>query len=324
MADTTGIGHLTDMLMDYETTTYGTLEDSTEIAMPFVSEGLTSKYAEVKNDVLRAEAVQRPPAQGNEAVTGPIVLEADYDNIKEILGYVLGTGTTGTATPADENVMRNSVIIDKKVRRYQFLGGVINRAVFRSDANSEKLMIDTDWIFQHLNITSDAMPGSASLTVSEPVKHSTLVFRINQSSNGALDANDALKIESFTLTVDNHFGVVYGSEDGLILQPMREAKRETKFEFTAARLNTDAEITNLLTEQASWTNIQADLIWTGGLGSNALTIQLPEMRITEPAPASVEGAGAIPFKVGLTCYKNVSHDTLMGDANDEIRMVLAT
>ena len=164
-----------------------------------------------------------------------------------------------TYTPSDELEVSYSVVIDKKVKRYQCLGGKINSITLRSEVKENKLLADIDWSFQHIDIAATAIPPTTP-TTSEKVKHHDLRLLVN-THESVLATTDTLPIQSFEIVRDNKLqtDLYHSSEDSvngqMIVEQIRAALPETLFTLTCGRFNTRAELATIRNVGKTQTNI---------------------------------------------------------------------
>lgn len=313
--------------------TYGTLDTDTPVttAFPIVTETLTQEPSYLEDDTKTGAnaAAKAPTLDKMKSPTGNTVSYLDYHNFEEVfhqaIGAVAGTGASATPfywDPDDEITTSYSLVIDKVKERFQYTGGFIKGFTIKGTAGDEpRIMLTTDWLFQKLTRSATAL-ASASLTASEYMKMSQLVFRIGTQAD-ALDADDSLKITDFEFSFQNNWLEKYESESAYMMQPIRDIPREVTLSFTASRYNSDAEIAAIQTAIEGGTKLQADLTFTGGTSPRAFKIELPElMKCTAYPNAPIAGAGGLVFTTKLQAYVNSAVATIMKDVAYETQLTL--
>lgn len=328
-----GVGFKADMDMVVEET-YGTLDTSapTITAYPFISETLTETPNYFENDSKEGgdEAAKAPTLDRLNSPSGVITSYFDYHNFNMLLSQAIGIVNTGVGSVADPFVfepdasisLSKSIVIDKVKERWQYTGGIIKRITLSGSAGDDgRIKLETEWLFQKLTL-SDTPISATSATASEYMKMSQLVFRIGDQAD-ALAAGDALAITDFTLTWNNNWLEKYASGSAYMMQPtIRDIPREVTLAFTAARYNSDAEITAIQTAIRAGTKLQADLTFTGGTSPRSFLIQIPElMKCTAYPNAPVDGPGNLTFSTTLQAHKN-SHATIMSTVDYEALFTL--
>lgn len=308
--------------------TYGTLAGSGQSALRLISETLTAEkpplYAQIKD---ANGAARKRSIFDTETASGTLIVEADYSNIVTLLEACLGsqTGTGAVSTPyvtvpSDEMSSSYSIVIEKGLKRHQFLGGMVQAMRLKGDVAMSRLRLETDWIFSKRTVSADPIL-SASLTSCNAIEMSELVFRIGDISD-ALGAADALPISTFELGINNNLKVDYASSSTTILQPIRDRQREVYLNITAPRYSSVDEIAAIVTAQEAFSQMQADFTFTGA-SPKELYIEIAEMFPSAQFQASTpEDFSVRPFDASWDCFDNVNNKTYMSDTTNELYTTL--
>ena len=316
-----GKGYKVDAALVLEDT-FGTLDTDTPVAvaLPLLTENLVSQFENIENDTKEG---------GNEAakaftkdryhVTGNTTIAMDYHNIEELLhlgvGVVSGTGASATPfvwEPDEEITTSYSLVLDKTKERFQYTGGIIESFTINSSASRNRCEMDINWLFQKLT-RADTAINATSLTASEAIKHSQLVFRIGTQAD-ALDADDTLAVSDISVMWKNNWNAPeFQSGSNFIVQPIRQLPREVTLTFTASRYNSDAEITAIQDALTNGTKLQADLTWTGGTSPRKFEIKLPELMVTDAPNVPISDHSPLTFTTTMRAFVNTAKATIMTD-----------
>jgi hypothetical protein len=290
---------------------YGTLAESGQQALPIISETLTKNYVYMQNEVKVAGGASRLPSQlGNQTAGGTVTCEWDYDNCSELLTAAIGSLALGVFTPTEDLDDKYSIILDKELKRHQFLGGMCQEMRIRGGAgiNNGKTLLETDWIFRSMT-ESDTAILADTLTASGKIKHSNLTFRIGNGTD-ALAAGDALPLVEYTFRVRNNLSVIYASgNSGSIIQPVRQSMREVTLEITLPYYSSDDETTAIKTAAAAHSLLQADFTWSDG--TDTMLLQIGEMYLGDYPNQNIESHDMLPFKAMFDVVKNVNNQTYL-------------
>lgn len=305
---------------------FGTLDDNTPLAVafPLLTENLAQQHENIENDTKEG---------GNEAakaftkdryhVTGNTTIAMDYHNIEELfhlgVGIVAGAGTVASPfswEPDAEIATSYSLVLDKTKERFQYTGGIIESFTISSSASRNRCEMDIQWLFQKLTRAATAIKAT-SLTASEAMKHSQLVFRIGTQAD-ALDADDTLAVSDISVMWKNNWNAPeFQSGSNYIVQPIRQLPREVTLTFTASRYNSDAEISAIQDALTNGTKLQADLTWTGGTSPRKFEIKLPELMVTDAPNVPISDHSPLTFTTTMRAYVNTAVTTIMTDVKYE-------
>ena len=145
----------------------------------------------------------------------------------------------------------------------------------------------------------------ATEVTSEPIRFSNMVFRIADQAN-ALISGDALLIQKYALNV-NHQLVIddYRNNSNKIIQPYIGGQYEIGLTISLPKVDNDTVIEFLKTAYRNNTKLQADIEYTGTIGSNSFKIEIPEMLINTPVDEAVAD-GVSSLDIGMLGYVNTS------------------
>lgn len=305
-------------------TSYGALAVSGQLRLPATSESMKEGDREwIKNTHMFDEgAAQRVGFQGRyKPVSGGIVTAADYDNCLALIKAALGTQATNNYSFAEENTESLSVVVDRKLKRFQFLGCMIEELRIRADTSDPRVFMEADFVGKNCNISDTALATSTLPT--GRIKFSQLTFQIGDCSD-ALAGGDALTLSSFLLRIKNNFQVEYGNGSQYIIQPWRDKQREVTLEITATRYSSVDEIAAMETAAAAGSIMQSKLTFSDG-ASDSWIISIPEMyHQAQPHQNVAAKENSMKYTTTFDCYANINNSTYMADVAYELELDATT
>ena len=263
--------------------------------MPFLSETLTSQFNRIPNDTLQGYGGRLPSEQGVEGLGGSTEHHFSYNTSgpRLFLTAVMGLDTAGVITITDTVTDKYYVIeLEKQVKRWRFWPCACNKMTITGEKD-KPCKIVFDWFARNFDAVDTAFPSLAQPS-NTLVMFDDLVFRVADQID-AIAAGDSVGIDSFEIVLDRaRKADDYESNATTPKQPLDPVSggwRVSTLKIKVPRYSTGTF--------EGWrdanTALQADLTFTGPVVT--ITIQLPELRVTDgfnqpiggPAPLTVEG-----------------------------------
>lgn len=284
--------------------------------VPFVSEGLTAAFDELRSEALIGQAAAHETTQGTEVVAGDLVLELTYGVVSELIGYGFGAQAAGSITPANDLSSKCfNLEIDKGDYRYRFYACMVNSiAISGSMADGKPLQVTLGLIARQVGIVTTAFPalslptnGDEERVYMEDVR--TSGFLIGDQANALTNPADLLAISSFEFTLENNLKVDdKDSASGYVVQPIRDGFRTVNSKISLPRFSTTEAA--LSTWKMAGTALQSKVTFTGS-GADTVIFFFPNIRIAEGADFNVGGPGVITGEVSLEAFYNGSSNAYM-------------
>ncbi len=309
MATTYGKGYNTAVEIVPEST-YGTLAATGELLVYAESESLVDDKPFVENTHMAAEGAARKVGfQDRTTAGGTLTVQADYDACLKLLKCALGANATTYWSFAEENTECMSIVVNRALKRHQFTGGVIEELRIRGGQDDPKVFIEADFIFQKDTPSDTALVATA--LPAERILYNQMAFYIGNISD-ALAATDALVLANFLIRIKNSYKIEFGNGSAFIVQPLRESQRNVSLEITALRYDDDAEVTAIEASSNAGSQMQAEFVFDGAVGSNSWTVMIPNLRLRKKPHPNVSGKNSMVYQATFDCYQNDSSNATTG------------
>lgn len=267
--------------------------------IPFMSESLTPSWERIADQALVGSGGQYPSDQGVFGAPGSTKHPLDYNNFTALFEAVLGAEAGGVVTIEDRLAVFNWLELEKTVSRHRF-GAAVATKMTLSGQQKGQVELEVEWAPRSFDNNSAVFPaGATGPATMNKVRFQDLVFRIGDQAD-ALASGDRVEIESFEITFDRKMKiddyVARAANAQLPIQPVEDEKRECGFKFKLPRYAADT----IIDWKEADTALQADFVFTRG--AESLTVELPEVRITEGFDAPIEGASHLTLEGSLEAY----------------------
>lgn len=290
-----------------------------DVLIPFDSETIVQGFTRIQDESLVGSAARAPSDQGVQAITGQTIHRLDYNNFDALLELLFGTLTGRVLTLSEDTLLKYTWIeFEKQTSRWRFGAAKATKVLLAGEKDGH-VMLTVDWILRDIDRNVTVFPSISTVGPRNHVKFEDLQFQIDTVAAGPPTSADALRIESFELEIDRLLvSDDYGSksqtagEEKFPLEPIPNGKRVVTLKVKQPRYDSDA---NFVTWKDSNTPIQAILLFTRG--GETLTIDLPDLRMTEGADAAIGGAERLQNDHSLDVYGPESGNPLY--AGGEVR-----
>ncbi len=313
-------------------TTYGTPVDA-DTVVPFLSEDFERIIDKIEGEAMQGQVSATNVRNGVQSVAGSISMEAVHDTIagaiKGVDSFLLGAlGSAVFATGYNKYIASAdldpsfTIAFDKRVDVWEIAGAKVNTLQITGSAGAGgKVTMTAGIVGQQLRMTGDS--GISNTTselralapTAEPslIAFSDVKIRIDTIASGALTSADQQNISSFTLDINNNLAVDHHATPlssqtaGLILEPIRNGKREVTLTLTFPRY--DSASNAIIKYLNAGTAVQCDIKMI--TGTNEFNIYLPNCYLQNPTNAPIGGPEAFPVTVTLKAYRNNGVNTNM-------------
>ena len=300
MADATGI--LSAMGVK-DLASWGATWITVDELIPFETEGITQAYTRIADESLTGVAGRYPSDQGVQAVVGPTTHALDYNNYDTIFEMLFGTKSTRTFTLSNDILAKYvGIELDKGASRWRFNAAKATKGILSGEVD-QHVKLNTDWIIRDLSDKSGTAFPLDSSDLAGPrakVRFEDLDFWLIDIASGPPAAGDRMRISSFELEIDNvlvpdDYASKTGTpgEEKFPLEPIRNGFRVVNFKIGLPRYDADT----FPVWKAADTPLQAKLTFTRG--SETLTIDLPDLRISEGADVNIAGPERLQQEVAF-------------------------
>lgn len=290
--------------------TWGAAWATVDTVIPMLSESLTAKADELRDESLIGQASETEFSLGTQKVAGDIVISIPYGiaGVAQLIGYAIGTYASGAITRADSlssNVFH--LEIDKIVNRYRFACCMISKLVIAGEIGSGKPVTATMSLIARSFATSATAFPSISLATSgaarvygEHLRDPGYIY-VGDCAN-ALTSGDVLGAKSFELTIDNNLKADdVDSSSNYVLEPERDGMCKTSLKLGFARHQTSSA--QFTTWRDAGTQLQAILNFSS---STTLRFRFPRLYVQSGADFNVSGPGTYGGDVMLDAFYNGS------------------
>jgi hypothetical protein len=309
MADAIGIASKMGIK---DVASWATARSAPDILIPFDTESLTQGYTRIQDESLVGSAGRARSDQGVQAITGQTVHRLDYNNYDELLSMVFGTLTGRVLTLSEDEVQKYCWIeFEKETSRWRF-GACKATKIVISGEKDGLVMATIDWIARDLDRNAGAFASISTVGARNHIRFEDLQYRIDTVAGGPPAAGDTARIEKFEIELDRVLVPDdYASksqtavEEKWPLEPVPNGFRVVSHKLTVPRYNTDAD---WIAWKEADTPIQATMIFTRS--AETLTLELPDMLITEGFDASIGGPERLQMEGTLDVYKPDSTNPL--------------
>lgn len=281
-----------------------------------LSENITGGSALIERRGLHGDSQMRVGAAGPETYTGTIEADVVYDDVYKPLAYVFGTNaTSGTQAPYvhtmtvlddAEGLFFTLAIKADALEVHEYESVKVNGFTLNA-APGSPATITFDLIPNDLNINT--VSGSNSLTSMtnvtfaadrERALFSQLAVRVKAASTATgLTASDAVCLEGLSLSMTRNLQGKLTTCDGLnISEPQPTDYIGVSGSFTVPYHNATA--TAFHAYALAKTELMADVVFTGAVGSKKLEFFLSGVQLDGKPSVTGPGAGNVTFN--FTCH----------------------
>lgn len=287
--------------------------------VPFISEGLTAEYDQLRSQALIGEAASHEFFNGHQKVAGNLDWELDYDNLG-LLKYAFGAESAGVFSLANDLSAGFHLEIDKITKRYRFGTCYFNSLTISGEAGStDPIKCSGNVVSRNVTRSDTAFPSLTDSPNRAYWPHTDYLYLGDQAN--ALTSDDEIAIKSWELSLENNLQVdaIDTSDPDYVLSPLRNGFRKVTLKFSLARVNTDtASLLPGWKDEA--TRLQGILRLANG--SDSILIYLPETKIAEGGDWNVGGPGVIEGEVTLEAFVN-RNNTPMSTVSDQVEIHVA-
>ena len=285
--------------------------------VPFLSEGLTSKFTLMQNDTLQGYGARLPGDQGVEWIQGPTEHHFNYNSLDMFLAAVMGVDTAGTITIADEVTNKYYAFeFEKGAKRYRFCA--CKGGKFTISGEKDKyIKLAVDWYARIFDMVDTAFPTLAQPT-NVLVPFDDLVFRLGDQAD-ALTGSDVFGIESFEIVFDRAYKTDdYQTHASTPRQPLEPIAGDWRVCELSIKLPRYAANTIAGWKDAN-TPLQADLMFTGP-ATYTKKFELPELRVSDGFNMSIGGPAPLTIDGKFTGYRSSAGNPMYASGN-EMRVI---
>lgn len=294
----------------------------TEI-ISFKTEGMKKEIARIQNMILDGKASRLADNPGINNYNGPIPCELTYQDLDMLFALFMGANTvvsddgtyyTRTLSYLDKSVKSATIVVDKILKGWDFLGSKINKFELSTSASDGSVDVTFEVISGVLqrSTTYQATVQGFSLTGAPKVMFDDLTLRIGDQAD-ALGSGDDVKPTSLSISGDRKLSVSHVNDRDPLEAMEDDDRPEFTFKFGLDRYEDDT----FPDFGDADTKLQATVDFVSG--SYQFLFEIPEFKITSPPPINVSGAGKIPVEVEAVAYRN-SSTVIMTSITDPLRI----
>ncbi len=293
--------------------TWGETWNAVTDLIPFTSESIEKMIARIEDASLTGIGGQKKGDAGLITVEGDLEGELDYYNWGKILEAALGSVAAGVYDITDSLDKIIRMEFEKTVSRWRIGSAKIDKIAI-SGSKGEVLKITATVAGQDISRTSTAFP-SISLSGTSRVLFNDGTFKFADTAD-ALASGDTVGLESFELTLERNLKTDdYTNQARTILEPKVSGFRNVGLRVKLPRYEADTWIN----WKDNGTDIQGELSFTDG--TKTLTIQLPQMLITEGFDVNVGGPELMAQEGTIKCYVNTDNSYM--SVSKEVKITIS-